>query len=430
LTLEELLPWLFGRTTGGIRWGLDRTERLLESVGNPHSSFHSLHIGGTNGKGSVAALCASVLRQMPGRRVGLYTSPHLVSFAERIRIDGVPVDEALLLRVADRLRAEADASGASFFEATTAIAFGCFEAAGVDIAVVEVGLGGRMDATNVLRPLAVAVTNVDREHTEFLGNTLPEIAREKAGILKAGVPAVTAEQKPEVLEVLRSSAEAVAAPLHLLDEVVSFGRVTRGRRGSSLTLRSRRWGALQLDVALPGSFQARNAVLAAELLGVLPPELRPSVGELQQGFARARWPGRLQVIESRGTTWLLDVAHNPAGIDALCQALDELALPRPWVIVAGILADKEWHAMLPPLLDRADAGILTIPTSAPSSRRWDPAHAAEQLQPGFPRTRAIPELSRALDRAVTTAPYGTVIVTGSIHTVGDALAHLGCSVES
>jgi dihydrofolate synthase / folylpolyglutamate synthase len=428
LTLEELIPWLFGRTSGGIRWGLARTERLLATRGDPHRSFRSIHVGGTNGKGSVASLCASVLRRRAARRVGLYTSPHLVSFTERIRIDGEPVHPELLLRVAAELRAAIEESGATFFEATTAIAFSCFREAGVDVAVVEVGLGGRLDATNVIHPVAVALTNVDREHTEFLGQTLAEIATEKAGILKRGVPAVTAEWKPEVVEVFQDVADRVGARLHRLEEVATLESLEPRPAGSTFSVDSRQWGRLQVELGLPGRFQVTNAMLAAEVLARLPADLRPTRDELLEGLAEARWPGRLQIVEDGGTTWLFDVAHNPAGIAVLGEALDSLALPRPWVLVAGILADKEWHVMLPPLLRRTDAAILSIPASAPAARRWDPDDAARRLRAEFPRTRSIPELPRALDRALTMAPHGTVIVTGSIHTVGDAMTHRGLPV--
>src|SRR5690606_5675739 len=191
MTLDELTPWLFARTSGGIRWGLERTEELLAGVGDPHRHFRSVLIGGTNGKGSVAALCDSVLREAAGGRIGLYTSPHLVSFSERIRVDGVPVADDVLAAAAARLRASIERTGASFFEATTAMALLAFADAGVEMAVVEVGLGGRLDATNLLTPLVTAVTNVARDHEEYLGDDLAGIAREKGGIFKEGVPALT-----------------------------------------------------------------------------------------------------------------------------------------------------------------------------------------------------------------------------------------------
>ncbi|HEU0055183.1 MAG TPA: Mur ligase family protein, partial [Longimicrobium sp.] len=211
---EEPGAWLFDRPTGGIRWGLERTEELLAGVGDPHRRFRSVHVAGTNGKGSTSAFCEAALRAAaPSRTVGLYTSPHLVSFAERVRIGGRPVERELLLACEARLKPAIERTGATFFEATTAIAFLCFAEAGVDVAVVEVGLGGRLDSTNVLLPDACAVTNIARDHTEYLGETLEEIAAEKAGIFKPGVPAVTGETAPGPLAVLRAKAREAGAPL-------------------------------------------------------------------------------------------------------------------------------------------------------------------------------------------------------------------------
>ena len=427
MTLEELTPWLFSRTTRGIRWGLERTERLLAGVGDPHRLFDSLLVGGTNGKGSVAALCDAGLRVRPGgRRVGLYTSPHLVSFSERIRIDGRPVEEGLLVEAAERLRPGIEETGASFFEATTAIAFLCFAEAGADFVVAEVGLGGRLDATNVLSPRASAVTNVALDHTEYLGDDLAGIAREKAGIFPPGAPALTAERDPALLRVLEDCAAAAGARFLALDALVEAEGVEVGVGGTAVELRSRRWGERRLRVPLAGPHQARNALLAAELLGLLPEEHRPTWDDVERGFAAVRWPGRMQVERVGSTTWLLDVAHNPAGVAALAATLDRLELPPPRVLVAAILADKDWREMLPPLLERVDAAILTTAPSAPDGRRWEPDAAARWLGgQGGVAPRVIPDLPAALRRAATLAPHGTVLVTGSFHTVGDAMRELG-----
>jgi dihydrofolate synthase/folylpolyglutamate synthase len=419
--------WLFARTTGGIRLGLERTEALLAGAGNPHRRFRALHVAGTNGKGSVSALCESALRTAhPGMTTGLYTSPHLVSFAERIRIAGRPIATDALADAEARLRPEVERLGATFFEATTALAFLCFAEAGVDLAVVEVGLGGRLDSTNVVDPLATAVTCVARDHMEYLGESLEEIAWEKAGIFKPGVPAVIGETAPGPREVLRRRAAEVGAPLAEVDVEGAVSDVRVDLDGTRFRLHSERWGSREVRIPLIGAHQARNAALAAELLGVLPEDVRPPWEAIEAGFAAARWAGRMQVVRQRGATWILDVAHNPAGVAALADALDGLDLPRPVVLIAAILADKEWDAMLPPLLARADAAILTVAESAPVDRRWDPEQVARSLDAPIP-IRVIPRLEDALMRAETLAPYGTLLVTGSVHTVGDALGVMGIS---
>lgn len=423
MTLEELLPWLFARTSGGVRWGLERTEELLAGVGDPHRHFHALHVGGTNGKGSVAALCEAALRGSAGAgRVGLYTSPHLVHFRERIRVDGRPLSDETIAAAAGRLRPAIERTGATFFEATTAIAFLCFAEAGVETAVVEVGLGGRLDATSVVSPLVTAVTNVALDHTEYLGDSIAAIAREKGGIFRMDVPALTAADG-EALEALRTAAASAGAPLHLLDDRVDALATEAIPTGSRVELRSRFWGERTLEIGLAGPHQVENGLLALELLGLLPSRVRPTWERVERGFRDVRWPGRLQLEERAGTRWLFDVAHNPAGAETLARSLAALPVPRPLVLVTAILQDKAWSAMLPPLLEACDAAVLTTAPSAPPGRAWDPEAAAASLREsgaGLP-LRVIPELEQALQRASTLAAHGTVVVTGSFHTVGDAM---------
>lgn len=254
---------------------------------------------------------------------------------------------------------------------------------------------------------------------------MEEIAAEKAGIWKLGVPAVTAETGPVALGVLRAWAEAVGAPFRVLDEVAAIEGVSLSLDGTRFRMRSDAWGEREVRVPLVGTHQARNAALAAELLALLPDRVRPEWEAVGRGFASARWPGRFQVERRGGTTWVFDVAHNPAGVASLAATLDAVDLPRPVVLLAAILSDKEWGEMLPPLLSRADAAILTVAPTAPEGRRWDPKAAAAGLGGGarIP-VRVIPDFRAALSRAETLAPYGTVVVTGSVHTVGDALAAL------
>lgn len=428
MSVSPLPDWFPGYGAGGIRWGLERMEALLAGVGDPHRRFRSLHIGGTNGKGSVAALCDAALRASGSHRVGLYTSPHLVSFTERIRIDGRPIGDSALRDAAERLRLLIERTGASFFEATTVLALLCLAEAEVDVAVVEVGLGGRLDATNVITPVAAAITNIALDHAEYLGATLPEIALEKAGILKAGIPAVTAERDPDLLGLLQARAAEVGAPLTPLDQLAEALSLVTTAEGVQVHFRSVAWGECTLDTPLRGTHQVRNALLASELLAKLPPDLRPSWEGIQQGFAAVRWPGRLQIERIRGTTWILDVAHNPAGAEALASSLEPLELPRPMVLVMAVLGDKAWPQMLDPILPKVDAAILTLASSAPTERRWDPHMAAEHVvRTTGQRPRTILELDHALARAATLAPYGSVLVTGSFHTVGDAMQHLDIS---
>jgi dihydrofolate synthase / folylpolyglutamate synthase len=421
LTYGELVAELFPRLTGGIRWGLDRTVRMLAAVGNPHRQYRVVHVGGTNGKGSVAAHIDSVLRA-DGRRVGLYTSPHLCSFRERIHIDGTPIAEAALLAAAGRLWPHIGVEQASFFEATTAIALLALADAGVDTAIVEVGLGGRLDSTNVVEPDVVVLTNVSLDHVQLLGPGIEDVAREKAGIIKRGVPLVTAECEGPAGDVIRATAHRLAAPIRCLraDALVN---VTVAPEGTSFTLPATGWGPLGLTTPLVGAHQATNAALAVHALDVCQP-LRPGRDPLVSGIAATRWPGRLQIERVAGVEWVFDVAHNVAGMEALVSAVRLLGLPRPLCTVVGVLGDKDWRGMLLPLYAVADRVLLTSPPSAPVDRRWDPGQVLRTAP--SERARIVTDFGSALEQAHGWAVShgGSVLVTGSFHTVGDALTAL------
>jgi dihydrofolate synthase/folylpolyglutamate synthase len=423
LTYEDLVRELFPRLTGGIRWGLERTERMLEAVGRPQDRFRAIHIGGTNGKGSVAAMVDSVLREA-GLRTGLYTSPHLCSFRERVQIDGGAIGEAELVAAAARLWPMIVAESASFFEATTAIAFLALADADVDVAVIEVGLGGRLDSTNVVGPEVTVLTNVALDHVQLLGPTIESIAREKAGIIKCGVPVVTGETDPIPLAIFQAAADACGTTLFPAapDDVEA---VRTDRRGTALTVRTDAWDRLGIHVPLAGSHQAFNAALAVRTLERLPADLRPGPDVVQAGLERVRWLGRLQVETAAGRTWVFDVAHNMAGVQALTAAMADLELPRPLVGVVGVLGDKDWRAMLAPVYGFCDAVLLTLPPTAPAERSWDPAAVLAEVP--APHARAVADFHAALvaaREASAAGGGGTILVTGSFHTVGDALIAL------
>jgi dihydrofolate synthase/folylpolyglutamate synthase len=425
---DPLFDRLFPPLPTGVHWGLERVRAALADLGDPHLRVPSLHIGGTNGKGSVASTAAAILGAA-GRRTALYTSPHLCSVAERFQLGGRPLPVETLERYAAEIRGAVVAHGLTFFEASTVLAFHAFAGEGAQIMVVEVGLGGRLDATNVLSPLACALTNVQRDHADYLGDTLPEIAGEKAGIIKPGVPALTTEAHEPQLAVFRAAAQRVGASLTVLDPETHLEDLEVDRDHTAFTVETEPWGRLRLSTPLLGRHQAANVALAVALVAALPPALRPDVDAVRAGVAGVRWPGRDQIEVVDGRTWLLDVAHNTAGIHSLVEVLDRLALPRPRVAVMGVLGDKEWSEMLPPLLGAVSHAVLTQPRSAPPSRRWDPEEArgvVQRLPGGSPcPVEVVPELHAALGRARRLAAEGTVVVTGSCYTVGDALTALG-----
>lgn len=390
---------------------------MLASLDDPHLAFRSILIGGTNGKGSVAAMTEAVLRRH-GHRTGLYTSPHLVDPAERIRIGGNRIQAVLLEQCASEVLPLAEREGATFFESITAVAFLAFSRVGVEQAVVEVGLGGRLDATNVLTPDACVITNVALDHAGMLGDSLEQIGSEKAGIVKAGIPIVAGELPAGVQALVERRAGSVSAPLIRLGLDVRAEGVSTDLTGTAFTYRT----GTDLDrerfhIPLPGEHQAVNGTLAlasTEAAGhSLDAELcRAALGDV-------RWPGRFQVLKRTGPTFVLDVAHNPAGVRSLARTMDRTTLPEPIVGLIGILGDKPWHEMLEPILRRTKVTILTIPPSAPPARRWDPEQARHSV-PGH-EIEVIRDFGRALARAGELARAGTVLVTGSSHTVGDAL---------
>lgn len=423
---DPLIEALFPSVERKVEWGLDRMEAALGALGDPHGAYRCLHVGGTNGKGSVASTWSSVLRRS-GVRVGLYTSPHLCSFRERVVVDGRPVAGDVLLDLAVRLRPLVRELGLSFFEAATLLAFETFRAEGVEVAAIEVGLGGRLDATNVVQPLVTAITNVAMDHQDFLGETLAEIAREKAGIIKPGVPAVTAERRPGLLEIFRARADAVGAPFTVVDPWRDVSDLRLGPQSTRFTLATDRWGPLEIETPLLGAHQATNAALAVRALELALPDL--DAAHVTEGVRTVQWPGRVQIRKQGDTLFVFDVAHNTAGARALATVLRDLAPPRPMVLLAGILGDKDWARMLPPLTDAVDLAVFTTPVSAPPGRAWDPAVVAAAVRDGTP-IHVTPDFRSALEQVRSEGRGGTVLVTGSCYTVGDALHLLGMAPYS
>ena len=406
-SFRDALEFLFPRTQN-YRFGLERTEALLDALGRPDRIFPIIHIGGTNGKGSVATLVADAL-EAAGWRTGLYTSPHLISFRERYRVNGVPISEDAVATWVNALKPVIEAHDATFFEVGTAIAFADFAARGTEIAVVEVGLGGRLDSTNVVRPVVSAVTHIALDHQKYLGDSLEEIAAEKAWIAKPGSPFVVGESRPELLEVMRREGERSLRSLdpdaHLDLRIVPADVRYEG------------------DLGLAGPHQRRNAAVAEAVLKAIPDRWRPGSDAIAVAFANARVPGRLD----RHGRWLFDVAHNPDGMRALVQAVQGMDLPRPIHALVSILGDKAWPEMLVILDQVIDRGILTVAPSA-DTRRWDMEWLRRWLkEPSRPPARAAWALVPDFQEAMIQVQQGaaTIIVTGSFHTVGDVMEILG-----
>lgn len=420
---DPLIGRLLPPLATGVHWGLERTARALEALGDPQNRQPSLHVGGTNGKGSVVTTLAAVLER-GGHRVGCFTSPHLCSFRERFVVGGRALSEEELFERAREIRDIVIRFGLTFFEAVTVLGLHAFAQAGVDLAVLEVGLGGRLDATNVVRPVASAVTNVAMDHADYLGDTLHAIAREKAGIVKPEVPFLTAETDPELVGLFRGVARSVGAPFYPVDPSRVVRDLAVDTLGTTFTLATESWGEIAVHTPLVGRHQAANAALAVAMLEHLPEGLRPAVDAVKAGLGGVVHPGRDQIETVDGATWLFDVAHNTAGIESLVDTIDRLELPLPIVALVGVLGDKQWRDMLPPLFRRTVGAVLTQPPSAPPERRWSPTEAAAAVAECCP-IRVEEDFGAAMVVARELAGPGTVVVTGSVHTVGSALRVLG-----
>lgn len=420
--VAETPPLVRSRLRFGMRPGLDRIRRLLRALGDPHLAYPVVHVAGTNGKGSTAAMIASVLAAS-GYKVGMYTSPHLVAYGERIVVDGLPITAAEMaavvaevepaLRGLEGTAGPAPAGGPprdgfTEFEVGTALAFCALRRSQVDVAVVEVGLGGRLDATNVVSPLLTVITAIDLDHTQVLGDTLAQVAGEKAGILKPGVPLVLAPQQPEAEAVVRRRAEEVGAPVR--DAVPGHCGPFTALQGQPLRL------------PLLGSHQQVNAAVAITAAGVLAEAgWDIDAGTVARGLANVRWPGRIEVVQDNPLV-ILDGAHNLASTEALASTLAELGWNRCAVLVFGTLTGKPADAMLRRLMPYCKDVVLTqVEGRLPAQ---DAAEAGARWSGVWPGEVVVePDVEAAFARAEQMAgPRGTVLVSGSLYLVG-ALRH-------
>ena len=427
MNYSAAIAYLYSLQKHGIKLGLETMAALMGRLDKPYERFRTLHIAGTNGKGSTAAMTAAVL-QAAGFRVGLYTSPHLVDFRERIRVDGKMIDEEHVSQLTQQIR---DACGhdlsPTFFESTTAMAFQYFADASVDVAVVEVGLGGRFDATNVVQPVACAITTIALDHQEYLGPTLSSIAAEKAGIVKPRIPVIVGHLDAEAEESIERIALERQAPMYRLNrDFQTIGASTSGfdYRGVS----SRRDG---LTCPLAGRHQLDNAACALALLEAAAAEgFLASEEAVREGLRSVKWEGRLEIVE-RSPTIVLDGAHNPAAASVLADSLAEMMRERPrgrLILVFGMMRDKNHRGFIMPLRQLVGEVVLTqadLPRSATVSdlrvslRDWLP----------FLHEAPVPVDALALAKQLAD-PDDVICVTGSLMLVGDITAiYRGCGLS-
>lgn len=404
MTYPEAIQYLYGLRLFGAKLGLENTFKLAALDGHPEQRLRFIHVAGTNGKGSTCAMLEAIYRQA-GLRTGLFTSPHLVSFRERIQVRRKPISEPDVVRLVEKFRALLAEfpkdHHPTFFEMVTVMALDFFAEQACDLVIWETGLGGRLDATNIVTPLASVITNIGLDHQQWLGDTLDKIAFEKAGIIKPGIPVATAADEPKALAVIREVAIQRKAPLILVDLIPE---------------------GLPDGLALRGEHQKRNAALALAVVRLLQTQIPVSTGQIENGLRKVHWPGRLQLLErSEGGKVLLDGAHNIAGTTVLRQTIEkDFPTPRR-ALILGVLADKDWRQICRILAPMA-GHIFPVPVS--SQRTANPEDLAQACRAANPA--ATVSVCHCLDEALQQAANEQfIIITGSLYLIGEALELLG-----
>jgi dihydrofolate synthase/folylpolyglutamate synthase len=411
---DNCLKTLYGFRRFGIKLGLSTIKRILAGLGNPHDTYACIHVAGTNGKGSVASSLASILHHN-GYKTGLYTSPHLVRFNERIQVNNRPITNEKVVISYDAVKdVHFGKRDPTFFEFTTAMALFEFAAQKVDWAVIETGMGGRLDATNIINPALSIITNISLEHREYLGNTLTQIAGEKAGIIKKRTPLVTGVRQKKAFAEIKRIAAKKKAPLFRLGTDFKVRR-NRGQTFSYYGIINV-WHDLQ--TALPGSYQVDNAALAlaaCELIGKNNAVIKRN--NIQEGLSKNHWPGRLEIV-SNNPFIILDGAHNLAAARNLAKFLSTHLAGKAITLVVGILDDKPYKAMLKSLLTAVHRVILT---RAKINRALEPGKLYEAAKNSTAEAVIIPDVGQAIKYAVETAPrHGAICIAGSLYVVGEA----------
>jgi dihydrofolate synthase/folylpolyglutamate synthase len=461
---KEAVDYLYSLQKYGIKLGLDNTLSLMGILGNPHRRFKSIHIAGTNGKGSTAAMIASILKGS-GLKVGLYTSPHLVSFKERIRVNGMPIEEERVSEMTLNLESQISnlkCITPTFFEFTTAIAFKYFAEEDVDIAVIEVGMGGRLDATNVITPLVSVITNIGYDHQVFLGTTLADIAGEKAGIIKEGIPVVMAENQTEVTEIIENKCKNMGSDLYIYGKdfraegsrlKTPMGRIQESRIKTQ-AFDYYGMGKVFRGIAIPllGAHQIANASLSIAATEIIssktfiplthtsPPwgeekgegrftanEIKIEERAIRKGLKDVKWDARLEII-SRNPTVILDGAHNEEAARSLKKSLEDIFLPEHerFFLIVGMMKDKDIRGFLRVLAPIASEVIVT---AVDYERAASPESLAVEAEAFNPNVKAIKGVNEAIEYAMGKAGSRDLIcITGSLYTVGEVKG-FGMDVE-
>ncbi len=411
---HSCLKTMYGFRRFGIKLGLSTIKKILSGLGNPQDAFTCIHVAGTNGKGSVASSLASIL-YCSGFKTGLYTSPHLIRFNERIKINNRQISNEKVVASYNAVKSTYyGRRDPTFFEFTTAMALFEFAAQKVDWAVIETGMGGRLDATNIINPALSIITNISLEHRAYLGNTIAQIAGEKAGIIKKCTPVITGVRQKKALAAIEKISTEKEAPLFRLG--MDFKVRRTHRQTFSYYGIENVWHNLQ--TSLSGSYQVDNAALVLAACELINKNNAPlTLTRIQEGLSKNCWPGRLEII-SKEPLIILDGAHNLAAARNLAGFLSTNLAGRTLTLVIGILDDKPYKAMLKSLLA---PGYRVILTRAKIDRATEPQKLYEVAKKLTPDATIIPEVARAVKHAIETAPpHGAICIAGSLYVVGEA----------
>jgi dihydrofolate synthase/folylpolyglutamate synthase len=423
MAYEEVTHWIYNLHRFGIKLGLGRIRRLVKLLGNPHERYRSILVGGTNGKGSTVQMVAQILREA-GYKVGIYTSPHLSSFTERIVIDGRRISEKEVVRLVDEMRPHIEKVAASFqhptfFEVTTALALDYFARQQVDWAVLEVGMGGRLDATNITTPLVSVITNVYLEHTHILGDTVLKIARKKAGIIKTGKVLITATDNDDVFDLFVRVCRRKKARIVRVGRDIKFSRLAWDLTGQTFEVQTREGKFDNLHISLLGAHQVVNAATAIGAVEALRYyDVHIPERAIREGLRKTRWPGRLEIMQ-RAPLVVLDCAKEPAATARLRQALTDHFRWRKLIIVTSISRDKDIPSMMEEIVPLAD--LVIVSQHKVRGRAATPERIAAEVQKYSKPVMIVKDVKAAVSKAMSLAAKADVIcVMGSVFTVGEA----------
>lgn len=420
MNYEEAIAYLEGIAPFGIQPGLERITALLTELGNPQNFYKTIHVTGTNGKGSVSSFIQYGL-QVSGIQTGLFTSPHLGTYNERFRIGETVITDEDFSSIIGRVKKAVEVivkegvESPTQFEVLTAAGFLYFKEQGVEYAVIEVGLGGSLDSTNVITPILSVITNVTIDHTDYCGNTVEEIAKVKSGIIKKGVPLITAAQSP-ALEVIKKVAQEHQSKYYIFNTDFGIDSRSSMKMGQMITVSTAAGKKAMLFTSLLGVHQAVNLACATQALWILMKEdSRISEETMREGLSRARWSSRFEILEVQGRTLILDGAHNAAGAESFQMTYEELFKSEPKTVVLSVLQDKELSPMIASLIGENDK-VITVP--APTPRTYKPEELAKKMPVEALWSNTV---SEGLSKALEITPKGGIIaVCGSLYIQGEA----------